>query len=160
VRHSLFPHVTQGYHFGMRLIGYRRKRRSGRGPRFVIQHRGGGSDHNDLCLEIDGALVSWAIPSDSRMARRTEDLPLKGAGSDAALDRGTYVNATPYDMTECLERGHLSFYLCGEWLRGWYTLTRIRDGRQETWLLIRRNDENADTLGQHALTGHSLDDAS
>ena len=161
MRHSSFPHVTQGYHFGMRLIDNRRKRRSGRDPRFVIQHRGESGDHHDLRLEIDGALVCWAIPNGSRMARRTEDLPLERADNGVDGDRGTYVNATPYDMTECLERGHLSFYLCGEWLRGWYTLTRIRDGHQETWLLIRRkDDEDADTLRQPALTGHSLDDVS
>ena len=143
------------------MIDYRRRRRSGRDPRFVIQHRGAGSDHSDLRLEVDGVLVSWAIPTDTRMARRSEDLPLKDAESDADVDRGTYVNATPYDMTECLERGHLSFYLRGDRLRGWYTLTRIRDGDEETWLLIRRkDDEDADTLRRPALTGHTLDDVS
>jgi hypothetical protein len=158
VTDSSFPHLTHGYHFWMRLIDNRRKRRSGRDPRFVIQHREARSDC-DLRLEIDGALASWAIPNDSRIARRTEDLPLE-AGSQGDGDCGTYVNATPYDMPECLERGHLSFYLCGEWLRGWYTLTRVREGHQESWLLIRRkDDEDADTLRRHALTGHSPDDA-
>jgi hypothetical protein len=154
--------VTHGYHFGMRLIDNRRKRRSGkdrRDPRFVIQRR--DSDHCELGLEIDGVLASWAIPDHSRMARRTADLPLDELERDGDGDRGTYFNATPYDMTDCLERGHLSFFLCGEWLRGWYTLTRIRDGHHETWLLMRRkDDEDADTLRQPALTGHSLDDVS
>ena len=159
--HSSFPHVTHGYHFGMRLIDNRRKRRSGRDPRFVIQQEAAGSDHKDLRLEIDGVLVSWAIPKDRRMARRTEDRPLEDAESDVVGDRGTYANATPYGMTECLERGHLSFCLRGEWLRGWFTLTRIREGDAETWLLIRRkDDEDADPLRQPALTGHTVDDLS
>ena len=35
-------------------------------------------------------------------------------------------------MTEGLERGHLSFRLDGEKLRGGYALTRIRKGKEET----------------------------
>lgn len=159
--HNPFPHATHGYHLGMRLIDHRRKRRPGQDPRFVVERQGPASDHYYLRLEIDGVLVSWAIPDHSRIARRTEDLPLEVAERDVDGDGGTYVNATPYDMGECLERGHLSFFLCGEWVRGWYTLTRIRDGDHETWLLIRRkDDEDADTLRQPALTGHSLDDVS
>lgn len=160
MRHSPFPHVTHGYHFVMRLIENRRKRRPSRDPRFVIWP-GPDGDHYELGLEIDGVLVCWAIPNDSRIARRTADLTLEAAEGGVDGDRGTYVNATPYDMADCLDRGHLSFFLCGDWLRGWYTLTRIRDGEQETWLLIRRkDDEDADTLRQPALTGHSLDDVS
>jgi DNA ligase D-like protein (predicted 3'-phosphoesterase) len=159
MRHSSFPHATHGYHSGMRLNDNRRKRRSGRDPRFVIQQGAPGSDHYDLGLEIDGVLVSWAIPKDSRMARRTAGRPLEDAEGDIAGDHGIYANATPYKMAECLERGHLSFFLAGESLRGWYTLTRIRAGDAETWLLMRRkDDEDADTLRQPALTGHPVDD--
>ena len=158
-----FPHRTHGYHFGMRLslTDYRRRRRSDSQPSFVIERDAAGGDHYDLRLEIDGALVSWTIPMDGRMARRTEDHPLEDAESEAVGDRGTYVNATPYDMTECLERGDLSFFLCGEGLRGWYTLTRVHDGNAETWLLIRRkDDEDANTLRQPAHTEPTPDDSS
>jgi hypothetical protein len=41
-------------------------------------------------------------------------------------------------MTEGLQRGHLSFRLHGEKLRGGYALTRIREGKDETWLLVKR----------------------
>jgi hypothetical protein len=47
-------------------------------------------------------------------------------------------------MTEDLRRGYLSFRLRGEKLRGDYTLTRVREGNEETWPLIRRRDEDAD----------------
>jgi hypothetical protein len=47
-------------------------------------------------------------------------------------------------MAEGLERGHLSFRLHGEKLRGGYALTRIREGKDETWLLVKRKDEDAD----------------
>jgi DNA ligase D-like protein (predicted 3'-phosphoesterase) len=151
VRHSSFrtvsgpfPHSIDGYHFGMRLSEYRRKRRrADTGPRFVIHTA--GSDHYDLGLEVDGALVSWAIRNDRRMARRTEDQPLDCVACGATVwDRGTYANVTRCEMTEGLRRGYLSFRLRGEKLRGDYTLTRVREGDEETWLLIGRRDEDAD----------------
>jgi DNA ligase D-like protein (predicted 3'-phosphoesterase) len=192
----------------MSLSEYRRKRRSGRSPepparrrpprsgdsdarpRFVVQHHAASSDHYDFRLEIDGVLVSWAIPKgpstnpkDRRMARRTEDHPLDyaefegviphgeyGAGSVLVWDHGTYANRTEHDMTECLGRGHLSFRLDGEKLHGGYALTRIREGKNETWLLVkRRDDEASDTTAQRnpvrtqpesVLSGRTLDELS
>ena len=142
----------------------RKRRKAGDEPSFVIQHHEARSDHYDLRLEIGGVLVSWAIPKgpstnprDKRMARRTEDHPVEyanfegvipkgeyGAGGVIVWDRGTYTNATTHEMTECLKRGHISFYLHGEKLGGGFALTRIREGRDETWLLIKRRDEDAD----------------
>jgi DNA ligase D-like protein (predicted 3'-phosphoesterase) len=137
---------------GRRHRRRRRSRRSDRGPRFVIQQHDVRSRHYDLRLEIDGVLVSWAIlkgpsldPQDPRMARRTEDHPLEyekfervipngedGAGRVIVWDHGTYDNRTEHEMTTCLGRGHLSFRLDGEKLRGGYALTRIREGENET----------------------------
>jgi len=167
----------------MPLSEYRRKRRSGnspepsakrgrrrgndspgKSPSFVIQHHAARSDHYDFRLEIDGVLVSWAVPKgpstnpkDKRMARRTEDHPLEyatfegvipkgeyGGGRVIVWDRGTYTNAADHELPECLQRGHLSFDLQGEKLRGGYALTRIRKGKEETWLLVKRKDEDAD----------------
>jgi DNA ligase D-like protein (predicted 3'-phosphoesterase) len=189
----------------MPLSEYRRKRRSGRSPepsgrhrrqwrrrgskapRFVIQHHAASSDHYDFRLEIDGVLVSWAVPKgpstnpkDRRMARRTEDHPLDyadfegvipegeyGAGGVIVWDTGTYLNRTSRDMAEGLDRGHLSFHLHGEKLRGGYALTRIRSGKDETWLLIKRRDEDADarrkpvkSQPESVLSGRTLDELS
>jgi DNA ligase D-like protein (predicted 3'-phosphoesterase) len=163
----------------MGLNEYRRTRQSGRspesrtrqprlrrggksGPQFVIQHHAARSDHYDLRLEIDGVLVSWAIPKgpstsprDRRMARRTEDRPLEyatveeipdgeyGGGDVIVWDRGTYANKTDHEMTKCLGRGHLSFHLHGKKLHGGYALTRVREGEDETWLLLKRQDGGA-----------------
>jgi hypothetical protein len=44
-------------------------------------------------------------------------------------------------MSTCLGRGHLSFRLRGEKLCGGYGLTRIREGAEETWLLLKRSDD-------------------
>jgi DNA ligase D-like protein (predicted 3'-phosphoesterase) len=166
-----------------------RKRRkadpSDKGLSFVIQHHAARSDHYDFRLEIDDVLVSWAIPKgpstnpkDKRMARRTEDHPLEyatfegvipqgeyGAGGVIVWDRGTYASATEHEMAEGLKRGHISFRLHGEKLRGGYSLTRIREGKDETWLLVKRKDEDADARrkpvkGQleSVLSGRTLDD--
>jgi DNA ligase D-like protein (predicted 3'-phosphoesterase) len=165
----------------------RRRRRSGEGPRFVIQHHAARSDHYDFRLEIDGVLVSWAVPKgpstnpkDRRMARRTEDHPLEyatfegvipegeyGAGGVIVWDHGTYTNGTTHEMTECLERGHMSFHLHGAKLHGGYALTRIREGNDETWLLVKRRDDDADarrkpvqSQPESVLSGRTLDDLS
>jgi DNA ligase D-like protein (predicted 3'-phosphoesterase) len=141
----------------------RRRRRGKSGPQFVIQQHAARNDHYEFCLEIDGVLVSWAIskgpsvsPQDTRMARRTEDHPLEyenvegvipdgddGAGRVIVWDHGTYDNRTEHEMTTCLGRGHLSFRLHGEKLHGGYALTRIREGEDETWLLMKRRDDDA-----------------
>lgn len=112
------------------------------------------------------------------MARRTEDRPLEyaefegvipdgeyGAGGVIVWDQGTYANRTEHAMTRCLGRGHLSFRLEGEKLRGGYALTRIREGEDETWLLMKRSDDDADadripvrTEPESVLSGRTLDD--
>jgi DNA ligase D-like protein (predicted 3'-phosphoesterase) len=150
----------------------RGSRRSDRGPRFVIQHHVARSDRYDFRLEIDGVLVSWAIqngpsvnPRDTRLARRIENHPLDhgkaedmipdgeyGSGRVIVWDHGTYDNRTEHEMTACLGRGHLSFRLDGEKLRGGYALTRIREGDDETWLLMKRRDDDADTRRNPALS--------
>lgn len=112
------------------------------------------------------------------MARRTEDHPLDyadfegvipegeyGAGPVIVWDRGTYANATERAMVEGLRRGHLSFRLQGEKLQGGWALTRIRGGKDETWLLLKRKDEDADARRKpvksqpnSVLSGRTLDD--
>lgn len=134
----------------------RRRRAGTNGPHFVIQHHAARSDHYEFRLEIDGVLVSWLIPRgpsasphSRRMARRTEDHPVGHAefedttADDVTVwDRGTYANRTAHEMTKCLGCGHLSIRLHGEKLRGGYALTRVREGHAETWLLVKRHDDD------------------
>jgi hypothetical protein len=93
----------------MTLKEYRQKRRSGRSPEprgrrrrgsrrqphFVIQHHAASTDHYDFRLEIDGVLVSWAMPKgpstnpkDKRMARRTEDHPTAYEAFEGVIPKG------------------------------------------------------------------------
>ena len=132
----------------------------------MIQHHEARDNYYDFRLEIDGVLVSWAIPrgpevnpQERRMARRTEDHPLEeGDAEDPAADddddsvivwdQGTYANKTGHEMMTCLYRGHLSFLLNGEKLHGEYALTRVREGEEETWLLVKRPDDVADAANR------------
>src|SRR5437660_12174763 len=107
-----------------------RRRTDNNGPRFVIQHHPARDNYYHFRLEIDGVLVTWAIPRGTvinpqkqRMARRIDDHPLEEAGATVVWDHGTYANRTAHEMATCLGRGHLSFLLNGEKLRGGYALT-------------------------------------
>jgi DNA ligase D-like protein (predicted 3'-phosphoesterase) len=149
-------------------------------PQFVVQHHRASTDHYDFRLEVDGVLKSWAIPKgpstnprDKRMARPTEDHPLEygefegvipegeyGAGSVQVWDAGPYRNLSDTEMAEALHRGHVSIELDGSKLRGGYALTRIREGRDETWLLVKRSDRHANKqlrgTTKSALSGRTL----
>lgn len=138
------------------------------GDLFVIQHHLATADHYDFRLEIDGVLVSWAVPKgpstdprEKRMAKRVGDHSLDYAdfegvlssdryhgGSVIVWDHGTYTNTShdrsggPVDAGDALARGHLSFVLHGSKVRGGYALTQFRD--DGTWLLVKKKDADAD----------------
>jgi DNA ligase D-like protein (predicted 3'-phosphoesterase) len=138
--------------------------------RFVIQKHDASSLHYDFRLEVDGALVSFAVPkgpstdpSDRRLAIRTEDHPLDylefegvipegeyGAGTVLVWDTGTYRNLQArkgresIGMQDALKHGLVEVWLQGEKLTGGYALKRIDSGEDERWLLIKMDDEHAD----------------
>jgi DNA ligase D-like protein (predicted 3'-phosphoesterase) len=131
--------------------------------RFVIQQHAATTLHYDFRLEADGVLKSWAVPKgpstdprEKRLAVQVEDHQLDygdfegplgdgyGAGRVIVWDAGTWRPLTEGPVGEALERGHLSFWLEGEKLRGGWTLQRTGGGAKPQWLLIKRRDEGAD----------------
>src|SRR5215472_6735593 len=115
--------------------------------RFVVQQHAARRLHWDLRLEIDGVLVSWAVPrgpspdpKERRLAVQTEDHPLEyadfegiipagnyGAGAMIVWDRGSYrtVDGTP--SGHGLAHGKLDLEMYGHKLRGHWTLVRTKD---------------------------------
>lgn len=116
-----------------------------RGRRFVVQRHRATRLHYDFRLEVDGVLVSWAVPRgptlDSaarRMAVRVGDHPMEyldfegvipagkyGAGDVIVWDRGAWEpEAETPDPGPAIENGELKFVLHGEKLRGRFTMVR------------------------------------
>ena len=167
-----------------RLRAYRRKRQTERSgepsgsdvyaaqdgqPRFVIQRHNARNLHFDVRLEVDGVLVSWAVPkgpslnpADKRLAHRTEDHPLDyidfegrigegyGAGTVIVWDTGTYddltlIDGEPVTTAEALAAGHLKVALHGQKLAGAFAFTHTKMGGDEAnWMLVKVDDDAAD----------------
>ena len=138
--------------------------RPGKQLSFVVQKHAATRLHYDFRLELDGTLKSWAIPKGPsldpkvrRMAVHVEDHPLSYGGFEGVIPKGQYGAGTVIvwdrgawfpleDPREGYRKGQLKFELHGDKLRGRWTLVRMHghEGeRQEPWLLIKENDEEA-----------------
>jgi len=151
---------------------------------FVIQKHAATGLHYDFRLEVDGVLVSWAVPKgastdprDKRLAMQVEDHPLGygdfegvlgpgyGAGAVIVWDTGSYDNLRePETVAEGVERGHLSVWLHGRKVRGGYSLRRTSAGGKPKWLLVKRRDAEADarrdpvtTQPESVLSGRTIE---
>lgn len=141
----------------------------GTGGRFVVQEHDASSLHYDFRLEVDGVLKSWAVPkgpstdpSEKRLALPTEDHPVDyidfegvipegeyGAGRVIVWDTGPYENETtedgePVEMADAIDNGHVSVRLEGKKISGGYALTRTGSGDEARWLLVKKDDDEAD----------------
>lgn len=157
------------------------------GSAFVIQKHAASRLHYDLRLELDGVMLSWAVakgpslvPGEKRLAVHVEDHPVDyntfegtipkgqyGGGTVLIWDRGSW--APEGDAHKGMQKGHLDFRIDGEKLRGRYHLVRLKPRpreRQESWLLIKSEDEFARHAGDpdileekplSVVTGRDLD---
>ena len=130
---------------------------------FVIQKHHASRLHYDFRLELDGVMLSWAVPKgpsydpkDKRMAIHVEDHPLSynrfegtippkqyGAGTVIVWDHGTWEPTV--DPRQGLKDGKLVFALHGHKMFGLWELVRIAKAgdRQEPWLLFKKRDQHA-----------------
>ncbi len=177
-----------------KLARYRHKRRAGatfepfapaspsaagRPQRFMVHEHAARRLHYDLRLELDGVLVSFAIPkgpspdpAEKRLAVHVEDHPLPygdyegvipegnyGAGPTLVWDRGRVVFHD--EPRQGLKSGKLLFSLEGYKLRGMFTLVRTK-GSSKDWLLIKKPDGHAKDRGSYpersVLSGLGIDE--
>jgi bifunctional non-homologous end joining protein LigD len=137
------------------------------GHSFVIQEHHARRHHFDFRLEMDGVLVSWAVPKGipedpaaKRLAVHVEDHPLEYGSFEGEIPRGNYGAGTVkiWDKGEWIPqtrtwrqdfaKGKLKFYVRGERLHGEYLL--VRSGDEPNWLLRKLSDE-APPLEAHEL---------
>jgi bifunctional non-homologous end joining protein LigD len=127
---------------------------------FVIQEHQASHLHYDVRLEIDGVLVSWAVPKGpslnprvKRLAVQTEDHPLDyadfegiipegyGAGTVMVWDIGTYKNLRDCSMEQSLKEGQIEVELKGKKLEGAFALVRTHyAGSAKNWLMLKMKD--------------------
>ena len=136
---------------------------------FVVQKHWASRLHYDFRLELDGVLLSWAVPkgpsydpTKMQMAIHVEDHPLSyapfegtippkqyGAGKVIVWDHGTWEPVG--DPREGMQKGKLLFKLHGEKLAGLWELVRIAKpgDKQDPWMLFKKRDEWARPLPEY-----------
>jgi bifunctional non-homologous end joining protein LigD len=156
--------------------------------RFVVQRHRARRLHYDFRLEVDGVLVSWAVPKGPtldpdvrRLAVHVEDHPMEyewfegvipageyGGGDVIVWDRGSWQPHGTDDPAEAVRRGELHLDLLGERLVGRFALVRrgsdpSRSGGEQ-WLLVHKHDAYAvtgwdpETLRTSVLSGRTSDE--
>jgi len=153
-------------------IGSSTTARAGLGGVYVVHEHVATRHHWDLRLEIDGVLVSWAVPNcpsmnpdEKRLAVKVEAHPLEYLGFEAVIPAGNY-GAGPMivwdrglfvpqiDPREGIRQGEIKFELHGYKLRGAFTLVhtgkhkrgRGAGGGSDDWLLIKKRDVWAESF--------------
>ena len=141
--------------------------------KFVVHKHYASHLHFDLRLELDGVLKSWAIPKgpsinpkEKKLAVMVEDHPFEyrdfegiipegnyGAGRVYIWDQGTYHALGTEDRAESekllrsgIEKGHLTFILDGNVLKGEFALIRLKKASPKDWLFIKKNDKYASDI--------------
>src|SRR5687768_992496 len=136
---------------------------------FVIQKHWATRLHYDFRLELDGVLLSWAVPKgpcfdpkQKRMAVHVEDHPVSYGGFEGTIPKGQYGAGTVIvwdrgtwepvgDPRDGMQKGKLVFRLHGEKLAGLWELVRIRkpDDKQDPWMLFKKRDEWARPIEEY-----------
>jgi len=135
---------------------------------FVVQKHAASRLHYDFRLELNGVLLSWAVPKgpsldphDKRLAVHVEDHPIEyggfegiippkqyGSGTVMLWDRGIWLPME--DPVAGYKKGKLKFDLKGEKLAGGWTLVKSHGDKYgaNAWLLFKENDAYARTGAQ------------
>lgn len=129
----------------------------------MVQRHRASRLHYDLRFEIDGVLVSWAVPKGptldptvKRLAVKVEDHAMEyadfegvigkgsyGGGDVIVWDRGTWEPYGTDDPAAAVANGELHAEVKGEKLTGRLVLVRTGANDSNEWLLIHKRDEYA-----------------
>lgn len=148
-----------------------KKSKSKSGRMFVVQKHDATRMHYDFRLEMNGVLLSWAIPkgpsfdpADKRLSVHVEDHPIDygefegvipedeyGGGTVMLWDRGEWEPVG--DAEKDYPQGKIKFRLRGEKLNGGWTLVKMggtanEEGGDKNWLMIKERDEYARKDGE------------
>lgn len=145
-------------------------KKGGKELRFVVQKHAASHLHFDYRLEIDGVLVSWAVPKGpsadttvKRLAMHVEDHPMDyidfegtipkgqyGGGTVMVWDTGTFMAEGSDSVAESekvlktmLEDGNIKVVMNGSKLKGVYHIVQMK-GKDKEWLLLKGKDDYAD----------------
>jgi bifunctional non-homologous end joining protein LigD len=155
--------------------------------RYLIQKHDASRLHYDFRLELNGVLLSWAVPKGpsldparKALAVHVEDHPIAygdfegtipegeyGGGTVMLWDRGTW-EPLGDQVEEYYKKGRLHFILHGEKLHGEWSLIQMHGPRSEdgkNWLLMKLKDKYATDKGDILVdkplsvkTGRDLDE--
>ncbi len=131
---------------------------------FVIQKHAATHLHYDFRLELNGVLLSWAVPkgpslnpSVKRLAMHVEDHPVEYGSFEGIIPKNQYGGGTVmiWDKGEwhcddtnpkaAYKKGDLTFTLKAKKLKGKWKLIRMHHD-DKTWLLIKIKDQYANAL--------------
>src|SRR5947199_9884585 len=139
--------------------GGKKAKAKSKGLSYVIQNHAATRLHYDFRLELDGVLLSWAVPkgpsldpTEKRLAAHVEDHPIEYGTFEGVIPKGEYGGGTVMlwdrghwipegDPHAGLKKGDLKFRLEGEKLSGSFVLVRMKarpedNPKSESWLLI------------------------
>ncbi|KGO88572.1 hypothetical protein Q765_01300 [Flavobacterium rivuli WB 3.3-2 = DSM 21788] len=163
-------------------------KKGGKELRFVVQKHAASHLHYDFRLEIDGVLVSWAVPkgpiadtSVKRLAMHVEDHPMDyidfegtipkgeyGGGTVMVWDTGTYLaegidNVADSEkvLRKMYKEGNIKIVMNGKKLKGSYHIVQMHGREENSWLLLKGKDEYADKKDfdqTSVLTGRTLEE--
>jgi bifunctional non-homologous end joining protein LigD len=157
----------------------RGRKLKGKGDSFVVQKHDASRLHWDFRLELDGVLMSWAVPKgpsldpgENRLAMRTEDHPLDygtfegtipkgeyGGGTVMLWDEGRWIPDPRKAPKKTIEEGHLHFTLDGERMKGEWVMFRLKPKpgeKAEPWMLKKVTDDFADPEDGDALVDNCV----
>ena len=137
---------------------------------YIIQKHAASHLHYDFRLELNGVLLSWAVPKGpcldpnvKRLAMHVEDHPVAYGSFEGTIPKGQYGGGTVMlwdkgtwtcddaDPVKAYKQGKLTFTLRAKKLNGKWKLFRINKD-DKTWLLVKVADEFSRPLKKFDIT--------